>query len=81
MPAAPVALCRYQLCRADQELTEECFASNKLAFAPQHQQKVIYNDESKNHMIDMTIVTEGGGTSTHDPPPRTHARTPTHIYV
>lgn len=51
----------YQLCPAGQELTEECFASTKLAFATPHQQKVIFSDPTKDFMIDTTVVASGGG--------------------
>ena len=40
---------------AGQELTEECFASTKLAFATPHQQKVIFSDPTKDFMIDTTV--------------------------
>jgi len=51
----------YQLCPADSEITEECFAASQLQFATPHQQKVIHADPTQDFMIDLIVVAEGGG--------------------
>jgi hypothetical protein len=55
----------YQLCPLSAGLTEECFASSPLAFAPgpdgSYTQRMIHSDPSKDHNIPATVVAEGGG--------------------
>jgi len=55
---------QYRLCPANESLNEECFAKTPLQFAPTsegYKHTVIMADPEKNHVINATLVTEGGG--------------------
>lgn len=52
---------QFRLCPANEPLTEECFQKHPLEFANPTQHMLRYSDPSKDHAINATLVTEGGG--------------------